>query len=66
VHYKGTEDEIDLKSFRMGNDYASAFAQGLHLSKAKKVNLADNNLNDIGSYNIVQGINRNLKEMDLS
>lgn len=30
----------------MGNDYASAYGQGLSLVKAKKVNFADNRLSE--------------------
>lgn len=41
----------------MGNSYAKAYGQGLSLANIKRVNLADNGLNDKGSASLVKGIN---------
>lgn len=61
VGYKGNEDEINVKSYRMGNNYATAYGLGLQLSTTvKKVNLSDNRLSEKGSFEIIKGINKNI------
>ena len=50
----------------MGNNYAHAFKEGLHLSNVRKVNVADNRLNEKGSFSLVKGLNRHVQEIDLS
>jgi hypothetical protein len=50
----------------MGNAYAEAYGKGLALSKAKKLDIAENRLNERGSYRIVKGINNHLEELDMS
>jgi hypothetical protein len=54
VKYKGHEDEINLKNYGMGDDYVTAFAKALKISKTiRKVNLADNRLNDKGGAKLI-------------
>ena len=50
----------------MGNSYAGALRDGLQLSKARRVIVADNNLSDKAGKEIVKGINKNVQEIDLS
>jgi hypothetical protein len=50
----------------MGDMYATAFKEGLKLSHVKKVNLADNRLNENGSFNLVKGLNKHVQEINLS
>ena len=50
----------------MGNKYATAFKEGLKLSQVKKVNVADNRLNETGSFNLVRGLNKHVQEINLS
>lgn len=50
----------------MGNLYATAFKEGLQLSHVRKVNVADNRLNEKGSFNLVKGLNKHVQEIDLS
>lgn len=50
----------------MGDMYATAFKEGLKLSHVKKVNLADNRLNENGSLNLVKGLNKHVQEINLS
>jgi hypothetical protein len=66
VSRKGNEEELNLQSYRMGNSYAKAYGQGLKLANIKRVNVADNGLNDGGSVALVKGINPNMRELDLS
>lgn len=67
VNYKGKEDEINVSSYKMGNDYATAFGKGLHLAgNVKKLNFADNRLSEEGSFGIIKGINKGIQEIDLS
>lgn len=42
-----------MKNFRMGNDYAMAYGQGLQLANVKKVNVANNRLSEKGSYGVL-------------
>jgi hypothetical protein len=50
VHYKGHEEEINLRNYGMGDDYVTAFAKGLKISNnIRKVNLSDNRLNERGT-----------------
>ena len=61
VSLKGSDDMINLKSFRVGNQYAGALGKGLKLSAAvSKVNLAENRLSPFGGLKILQGINQNI------
>ena len=54
VNYKGKEEEINVRSYRMGNDYAQAYGQGLQLAaNIRKLNFADNRLSEKGSFGIV-------------
>jgi hypothetical protein len=46
VDFKGKQDEIDLKSYGMGNRYGRAFGQGILQSRVKRLNLSDNHLDD--------------------
>jgi hypothetical protein len=51
----------------MGNQYASAFSQGLQLSNnVRKVNVSDNRLSEKGSLELVKGLNKHIQELDLS
>ena len=50
----------------MGDQYAHAFKEGLQLSHVRKVNLADNRLNEKGSFSLVKGLNKHVQEIDLS
>ncbi len=50
----------------MGDLYAAAFKEGLQLSHVRKVNVADNRLNEKGSFNLVKGLNKHVQEIDLS
>jgi hypothetical protein len=49
VDFKGKQDEIDLKSYGMGNRYGRAFGQGILQSRVKRLNLSDNHLDDEGT-----------------
>ena len=50
----------------MGDNYANAFKEGLQLSHVRKVNVADNRLNEKGSFSLVKGLNKHVQEIDLS
>lgn len=60
VTHKGKEDEIDIKNFSMGNMYAQVYSKGLKMMNVKKINLSNNRLNDMGSDNILNGMNNNV------
>ncbi len=66
VNYKGLEDEINLKNYKMGDTYATAFSKGLSLSNVKKINLADNRLNEEGTVSFIKSLNQYVQEIDLS
>ena len=50
----------------MGNNYAHAFKEGLQLSHVRKLNVADNRLNEKGTFSLVKGLNKHVQEIDLS
>jgi len=51
----------------MGDDYVTAFAKGLKISNSiRKVNLADNRLNEKGTVQVLKALNKNVHEIDLS
>jgi len=50
----------------MGNKYASAFKEGIKLSHVRKLNLADNRLNELGSFYLVKGLNKHVQEINMS
>ena len=66
MNYKGKEEEINLKNYKMGDNYAAAFREGLQLAHVKKLVVADNRLNEKGSLQLVQGLNKHIQELDLS
>jgi len=67
VNYKGHEEEINLRNYGMGDDYVTAFAKGLKISNTiRKVNLADNRLNEKGTIQVVKALNKYVQEVDLS
>lgn len=58
---------MNLSQFRVGNKYAVSLGQGLKLSNAvSKINLASNRLTPRGGLSILQGLNHNVIELDLS
>jgi hypothetical protein len=51
----------------MGNRYAKAYGKGLQLMNVRKINLSSNRLNEMGSLNILKGINKGMvQEIDMS
>ncbi len=58
VNYKGSENEINVENFMMGNKYAKAYSKGLQLMNVKKLNVAGNRLNEKGVCNILKGMNK--------
>ena len=45
----------------MGDDYVTAFAKGLKLSNnIRKLNLADNRLNEKGTVQIIKALNKHV------
>jgi hypothetical protein len=67
VQFKGHEDEINLKNYGMGDEYVAAFAKGLKISSTiRKVNLANNRLNEQGTLKFLRAVHKNVQEIDLS
>ena len=66
VSNKGDNRIINIKSFKIGDKYASALADGLKYSAAETINLAQNRLKPEGALKIIKGINSNVKEVDFS
>jgi hypothetical protein len=67
VQFKGREDEINLKNYGMGDEYVTAFAKGLKISHSiRKVNLANNRLNEQGTLKFLRAVHKNVQEIDLS
>ncbi len=50
----------------MGNKYSRAFKKGLQLSHIRKLNVADNRLNEKGTFSLVKGLNKHVQEIDMS
>ena len=50
----------------MGNKYSQAFKKGLQLSHIRKLNVADNRLNEKGTFSLVKGLNKHVQEIDMS
>lgn len=65
VSYKGREEEINIREYKIGNAYAEAYGRGLALSKAKKLDLAGNRFNEDGSHLVVKGISNHVEELDI-
>jgi Leucine-rich repeat (LRR) protein len=57
---------VNIKSYLIGDKYAEALGNGLKYSTANKLNLAQNRLNPTGGLKILQGLNPNVKELDIS
>ena len=66
VSAKGEDDTINIKSFLIGDKYAEALGHGLKHSMAHKVNLSQNRLKPTGALKIIEGMNSNIREIDLS
>lgn len=61
ANMRGKEDMINLKNFRVGNNYAGALSKGLKLNSAvSKVNLAENRLSPAGGLMILKGMNHKI------
>ncbi len=51
----------------MGDAYITAFAKGLKISNSiRKINLTDNRLKESGVLKLVQSLNKNVHEVNLS
>ena len=50
----------------MGDEYATAYGKSLRLANVRKLNFSDNRLKEKGSYNLVQGLNKNIQELNIS
>ena len=67
VHRKGKPNEMNLKSFYMGDDYAEALSLGLEISKfTNTLNVSRNNLSKRGVYAILNKAPITLEQLDLS
>lgn len=66
VSTKGENDTLNIKNFLIGDKYAEALASGLKLAKAHKLNLSKNRIKPKGGIKILQGVNPEVKEIDLS
>lgn len=68
MDYKGgTGEEINVKSFYIGDRYASAFSKGIKDNPAiKSLNLSRNNLKDEGFEKIIESVPDGIESIDLS
>jgi len=66
VARKGAISDLNLDSYSMGYDYASALGSGLKMSKIEKLNLASNRLKEKGTMKVLDNLNDAIREIDLS
>ena len=66
VSLKGKNECLSLQQYRIGNKYAEALSNGLKLCIVNKINLASNRLNPQGGLKVLQSLNFNVRELDLS
>ena len=66
VSQRGDDTTLNIHAFKIGEKYAEALSEGLKYSHASRVNLAQNRLRESGGLKILQGLNTNVKDLDLS
>ena len=66
AQHKGSDREIDMRFKSIGNEQALALGKYISVSAVEKVNLVGNRLLTSGALAIMKGINKTLKELNLS
>ena len=67
INYKGEEEDLNLRSFYMGNRFSQAFSQGLKKNyHVKHLNISRNNLEDTGFQKILEGISYQVESINMS
>lgn len=66
AQHRGDSKEIDLCHKSIGNEQAMALGQSLHCSTVERVTLVGNRLTQTGAMSVIQSINKNLRELNLS
>ena len=55
---KGSEEDIDLRLARIGDDYAEALSSSVrYMPSVRKINLASNRMSKKGSNSILKSLN---------
>ena len=66
AQHNGSDREIDMRFKSIGNEQAQALGKYISVSSVEKVNLVGNRLLTTGAKAIIKGINKTLKELNLS
>lgn len=66
VSRRGLAEEININQYLVGNKFAEVLSKGLKLSKATNINVAANRLSPVGGLKILQGLNYNVKQINIA
>ena len=66
ANHKGRNGEINLYNASIGNMQAKAIGNAIKHSKAEKLYLQNNRLTNKGALSILENLNQNIKELNLS
>eukprot|EP00830_Metopus_es_P001666 TRINITY_DN11450_c0_g1_i1.p1 TRINITY_DN11450_c0_g1~~TRINITY_DN11450_c0_g1_i1.p1 ORF type:complete len:106 (-),score=19.01 TRINITY_DN11450_c0_g1_i1:9-326(-) len=66
VKWKGMASNLDLQSYRMGDQYAAALSKGLKHMTLENVNISNNRLTKDGTKVIINKLRPNFKFLNVS